>query len=486
MGNGSVAVIGGDDTDFTTSAGEFAGDGRFSVRVFSSDKWVEVKSMSSPRWYPSVTTLADGSLIIVGGATVAQPNYSIPRSYDNPTYEYYPAKPSTQARQFPLYLDLLSWSFPYNLYPSVFQTPSGHVFIFSSNKTIMLNPRDESITFLPDMPALDHRPWIYPFTPTSFILPMTKANNYAFTIMICGGTTNNDNYDASPLCLSISPNTANPIWTQTDPMPIPRVMPDSVLLPDGTVLITNGLQRGMAGGGYQGNCAAASIPIYQAVLYIPANPAGRRWKTLAAAQNKRLYHSGALLLESGHAVSFGSEMDNYDDYYGDPSVRDSCWPVAYTACKSPFNYNIEVFSPPYLSTSTGSSKRRSIVITQAPESVVYSSILSISFTNKSRVDRFSFVRRGSCTHQLNTDQRLIELEAAQLSCRIILDSADTTVCEASIPIWFSSGMAPPGSWFLFAIDGEGVPSVAKTIMLSQSKSIMHHDQAMSHMIKDML
>ena len=58
-----------------------------------------------------------------------------------------------------------------------------------------------------------------------------------------------------------------------------------------------------------------------------------------------------------------------------------------------------------------------------------------------------------------------------MSCRIIAGSADATVCDASIPIWFTSAMGPPGSWFLFAIDGEGVPSVAKTILLSQSKSI---------------
>jgi hypothetical protein len=58
--------------------------------------------------------------------------------------------------QWPRKLDILEWAFPHSLYPMVFQLPSGGVFLFVSNKTVIINPDTENISFqVPDMPVMD-------------------------------------------------------------------------------------------------------------------------------------------------------------------------------------------------------------------------------------------------------------------------------------------------------------------------------------------
>jgi hypothetical protein len=112
--------------------------------------------MSTGRWYPSVVTLYNGIQIIVGGVTgnidLAKPEGN------NPTYEYYPSKEG----DWPRVLTILDWSFPYNLYPTVTQLPSGRVFIMSANKTVLLNPVTEEIyaDVVPDLIAPDHAPFV--------------------------------------------------------------------------------------------------------------------------------------------------------------------------------------------------------------------------------------------------------------------------------------------------------------------------------------
>ena len=201
--------------------------------------------MTSERWYPTVITLGDGSNMIVGGSTIALENFAQPQTLNNPTYEYYPPKKG----KFPRQLDLLQWAYPFNLYPQTFLLPSGNVFVMASNRSVLIHP-DDTVTSLPDHPNIDHRPWIYPWTPTMFVKPMTIANNFAFTLMICGGTLLDENQTASVMCLEINPDDSNPKWiVSPDTLSIPRLMPDSVILPDGKILFVNGLRQGQAGGG---------------------------------------------------------------------------------------------------------------------------------------------------------------------------------------------------------------------------------------------
>ena len=237
MVDGSYLFVGGDSSLWPLMDGTvIQPDGHYARRIFApcvgqncQGNWQIQTPMTTPRWYPTVTTLHTGSQIIVGGVTTYI-DIGSPINNNNPTYEYYPSKTGNWPRN----LELLSWCFPFCLYPLVLQMPSGDVMMTASNKSIVVNPVTDQITFpIPDLIAPDHMPWIYPYTPTYTILPMTIKNNYRFVVQYCGGTSaaKESVAPASEQCWQVAPLEKNPTWTRIDNMPHKRVMIDSVILP---------------------------------------------------------------------------------------------------------------------------------------------------------------------------------------------------------------------------------------------------------------
>lgn len=100
-------------------------------------------------------------------------------------------------------------------------------------------------------------------------------------------------------------------------------MPSIVALPDGTYLIANGAQQGVAGFGLGNN------PNLNALLYDPSKPLHQRMSSLANTTVGRLYHNEATLLQDGRVLISGSDPENLDGRY-------------------PQEYRVEVFIPPYL------------------------------------------------------------------------------------------------------------------------------------------
>lgn len=195
----------------------------------------------------------------------------------------------------------------------------------------------------------------------------------------------------------------------------------------------------------------AHDPVFAADLHDPFAPPGKQWSTLSNATIARLYHDGALLLETGHVITVGSEMKNHLDYY--PFRKASaCFPATDNVCTDAFEYQIERFTPPYL--LTGKTRP---VIKDAPLSLTHDSTFKIEMESSDPVDRFTFIRYSTSTHNLNTDQRFIELE--------ILGRSGSTVYLQMPP---NSAIAPPGNWHLFALS-EGVPSVSATINLQNGE-----------------
>lgn len=96
-----------------------------------------------------------------------------------------------------------------------------------------------------------------------------------------------------------------------------------VPLPDGTYMIMNGAQQGVAGFGL------ATEPNLQALLYDPSQPVNSRISILNTTIVDRLYHSEAVLLNDGRVIVSGSDPED---------------------TRFPQEYRIEVYTPPYLST----------------------------------------------------------------------------------------------------------------------------------------
>ena len=194
---------------------------------------------------------------------------------------------------------------------------------------------------------------------------------------------------------------------------------NSVVLPDGKVLVV--------GGQSYLKPFSDNTSIYNAELW---DPATETFSTMAAAAVPRNYHSVALLMPDGRVFTGGSGLCG------------SC---------GTNHFNGEIFTPPYLLNSDGTPRSRP-AITSAPGTATRGTTITVA-TDRA-VSRFALIRLGTVTHTVNTDQRRIALTP----------TAVTGGYQLSIPT--DSGVVLPGYYMLFALDGNGVPSVSRMIHIS--------------------
>jgi hypothetical protein len=208
-----------------------------------------------------------------------------------------------------------------------------------------------------------------------------------------------------------------PEWRFVAPMHHPRVLCDSVLLPNGRVLVT--------GGSSTGKSDVAVDPVLPAEVYDPSTDA---WSELAPINCPHMYHSTALLLPDGRVMRGGKDGQFQRD------------PYKY------FEHRLELFSPPYL--FAGSSPQ----ISSAPSTGGYGQDITIDCPTAGGIARVALIRAGAVTHNFHMDQRYVGLaitgtEANQLTVTLPPDGK----------------IAPPGAYMLFLVDGAGIPSAASMI-----------------------
>ncbi|KAI8809729.1 hypothetical protein BJ742DRAFT_708330 [Cladochytrium replicatum] len=461
--DGRLLVIGGDEAANSINGAPFTIDGRNARRLYTpmhvfdgtvtapANTWnLTLGDMAVNRWYPTVLTLADGTHMIVSGST-NNLDFAKPLTTNNPTYEYYPTRPGV----WPKTVAALSRAYPFNLYPPAFQLPrSGKVFVFIGRESILIDPTTpastEDDTTIPPLIRDAVHFMIYPFTPTVVILPLTVANNWTATIQVCGGTLTASN-SSSSFCFQIRPEDPTPQWADIDPMPFGKVMPDAVLLPDGKVFYTNGGAWGFAGGA-AGEAYNSQPPAYESFLYDPNAAAGSRFTRVPDATVGRLYHSGALLTPDGRVVTTGNEEANWPDVVAN---RTNCMPFRQTACLSPFEYRMELYSPPYLFLPNPPS------ITKPPTSltITYGSSFDF-FVNadpRSAAARITMTRYASTTHSTNTDQRFVELEVLSRN-----PSNNRVVVRAPK----NGFVATPGLWMLWVVAENGAVGKSVTVKIA--------------------
>jgi len=149
------------------------------------------------------------------------------------------------------------------------------------------------------------------------LLPQSAPYTDLVTVLVCGGSNFGIALDN---CVSVQPESTNPTWV-IERMPSKRVMSCMVALPDGTFMIMNGAQAGVAGFGL------GSDPNLSALLYDPSQPVGARISILNTTTIARMYHSEAILLPDGRVLISGSDPET-------PGL--------------PEELRIEVYIPPYL------------------------------------------------------------------------------------------------------------------------------------------
>ncbi|POV95796.1 hypothetical protein PSTT_16056 [Puccinia striiformis] len=290
-------------------------DGGKSMRLLTpcndnSCQWAESTPMTTRRWYPTLETLEDGSIIIIGGDDWG--GYVNDKGQNNPTYEFFPSKGNVTG------LNLLAISLPANLYPLTWLLPSGNLFINSNWNNAVLDYKTNTEFQIPNVP---HSVRTYPGSAANAMLPLTPANNWTASIIFCGGTNlqpdqwkldwNIAAYPADSSCVRITPD-VDTNWRDDDPLPEGRSMGNFIFLPDGRLFLLNGIAKGTAGYGNTSWALGQSFgdaPIYEAAYFDPNAPQGSRWSRpsdLKPSSVARLYHSVAILLPDGSIQSSGS------------------------------------------------------------------------------------------------------------------------------------------------------------------------------------
>jgi hypothetical protein len=421
------------------TAGGWAGESNYGVRLYWPDgsagvngtnEWVEDPvnlQLQVPRWYPSGLIMANGSILIVGGE-IGQ------NAAEQPTLEILPptgVKDATQSSGYSnttVYLDFLARTAPFNLYPFVTVIPQG-IFIAYYNEARILDEKTfATIKTLPNMPGAVNNPdggRTYQLEGAMVLLPQHSPYTDPLGVLICGGSTSGGGY-AIDNCISTQPGATNPTWT-IERMPSRRVMPCMAGLPDGTYIILNGGEHGVAGFGLGGS------PNYNAVLYDPTKPVNQRMSIMANTTVARLYHSEATVLLDGRVLVSGS----------DPSGQ---YPTP--ANTFPEEYRIEVFTPPYLLSGLARP-----TFTLANKDWTYSQTVSFTVTSGGTANlKVSLLGSTVSTHGNAMGQRTI---FPAFTC-------NGNVCTVTAPP--DAHTSPPGWFMMFILNGP-TPSVGQFVRI---------------------
>ena len=235
-------------------------------------------------------------------------------------------------------------------------------------------------------------------------------------ILTVGGATAYKNTPATARAYTIDINNGVTAARTAD-MAVSRSFANGVALPDGQVLVVGG--------------QATPVPFTDTGARMAPeiwNPATGQWTTLAPMAIPRTYHSVAVLLPDGRV------------FVGGGGLCGNC---------TTNHLDGEIFTPPYLLNADGSARTRPTIVT-APATAAAGSTIAV--TTGAPVTKFSLMRMSTVTHTVNTDQRRIPLTATSVSGN-----------TASLTLPADRGVLVPGNYLLFAVDGNGVPSVASTI-----------------------
>jgi hypothetical protein len=365
-------------------------DGIVKTTLFNylTNTWFTGPDMAYARWYPSVTPLRNGEMLITEGG----PDVPEVRRTDG------------SIRQ------LASASLDLPLYPWLDVAPDGRAFYSGPDQTMRKLDTGGTGTW-------------QTFTQRDGI-NRSYGGHALFDVgrmLVAGGGGSSS--DARVIDI----NGATPSVTSTAPMAFGRRQHNLTVLADGSVLATGGNSSGAG-------LVDLNNGVYAAELW---NPATGTWRTLAAEQATRQYHSTALLLPDGRVLSSGG------------GICGTCDQVGYLA------KNAQVFSPPYLFAADGSPAVRP-VIAGAPGTVNAGGTFTVDTPDAAVIAKVALVRLGAVTHSVNMEQRYVPLAFTRGSGSL------TATAPANLSI------TPPGAYMLFLVDAAGVPSIARMVTVADA------------------
>jgi len=312
-----------------------------------------VGTMEFPRWYASMTTLPNGSKLLLGGAASPGVGVGTPEI----------VSPTTGVRKLseisaPEFQFLGEW-----YYPRATVGVDGSVNILQFNGKITKLTTGSPAAFTDTGARIAQGDYFYP----SVMMPV-HFSSYPYLRML---SVRNDKK-----VQIVDLTSGQPLVKDVASLRDDRKWGNLTLLADGSILMTGG----------SGAVNQLIDVVKQAQMFWPIQEV---WSDAATAAVPRLYHSAALLLPDGSVLTGGG---------GAPGPQN--------------NLNAEIFYPQYLYNADGSVAPRPTIVS-APSSVKLGETFQLTVGENDTIASVTLARAGYNTHSYDPDARLIYLDFTQ-------------------------------------------------------------------------
>lgn len=429
-----------DDPNDTTNNNGNQYANRFSYADAADTLVQEPTSMNRGRWYGSMTTLLNGDIYVQGGTSkktagngatlsgVVRPE--IRSVIDESFRELQGITTGDDPANDPEGngANSIRYYYPRNFLTTGGSGPTGErLFGFDTNgKMYFVDP------YAPGPSGQGTLVRTQGTSPTGVGFTPEYIGDYATAAMYRPGKILQAGGNSSQTLLLDLDAAAPPVLTRSGDFSISRKYATATILPGGQVLLTGG-------SAVQNELDNASFAAEH------WDPRTGQWTLWAETRSEkvRLYHSIALLMPDGTVLVGGG---------GQPGPQD--------------NRNAEIYYPPYLFAAATPPARPTLA--QRPRITALSADpqvgreFTLDFADApGGIERVTLIKSGSVTHNMNFEQRFIELTFTRTA-----DPQRLAVRMPSRPI-----DAPPGYYLLFVLDAAGVPSVAKTVFVNVAEPI---------------
>jgi hypothetical protein len=346
--DGRVLIAGG-----TASYGPpFLGSKGVAIYDPATGIFTDQQSMAHGRWYPTLTTLGDGRVVIYSGLSDTGPT--------NTTIEIF-----NESSGFGPEL-ATPWTPP--LYPRLHLLPNGTLFYSSLGSSSNIYDPSSNTWTLGVAKTNYGGQRLYG---SSVMLPMTPANGYKPRIMILGGGSTTSPATATTEIIDLS--VGSPQWVYGPAMSHARIEMDATILPDGRILALGGST----------NDEDASTAALGADLY---NPTSNTMSSAGTEAFARLYHTVSLLMPDG-----------------------TVWVAGGNPGQGNYEPHMEIYSPPYLFNADGSLATRPSIASTSTSKVGYGTAFTVQTPDAANISSVVLMRNGSSTHAFDMDQRYVGL-----------------------------------------------------------------------------
>lgn len=361
-------------------------------------------SMAHARWYPTALSLSDGRVLAFSGGHPIAVEVEV---FNGGAW----APVSGANRTFD------------ELYPGMHLLPSGEIFYTRAGWAAatgtqtayltMTGPNNGNWTDYGQQQFYDRQEGMSLLMIDTTVTPV-HTSLYVFGGGVSGAATARNNATAE--VIEFSGGIAGSSWRRIADMNFGRTNVNAVVLPTGRILIIGGHSNGQKW---------SPTPVLQTEIY---NPATDKWTVGASLNFPRQYHSVCILLPDGRVLTAGGVA---------PGTAD------------PDQHSLELYSPGYLSLGARP------VISTAPSNITYGGVFVIDTPQAVNIGTVALIAPISVTHHTDAGQRYVKLP---------IRSRTATTIETEAPA--NGNIAPPGSYMLFVVNNQGVPSEARFVAIA--------------------